>query len=650
MNILYNLPSPDKLVTRDVHASSKIYDRNGLLLYSLYKDENRTLISSEEIPQHVKLATLAAEDSEFYSHKGFSIKGMSRALYKIITEGKITGGSTITQQLIKNTLLTPEQTVVRKIKELALAILVEQKYTKDQILTMYLNEVNYGGTAYGIKEAARSYFDKSLSDLSIAEAALLAGLTKSPTQLSPFGTYPQRSIDRKNEIVELMYENGFITNSQKEDAQTEKIKFAENSETIRAPHFVMFVKEKLANKYSEDLINNVGLSIYTTLDYKLQTIVQSIITKELDSLRHLNVNNAGAIVLDAKTGDILAMAGSKDYFDESVDGNVNVTIRPRQPGSSIKPINYSYALLSGLTAASIVDDSPTTFKIDPSQPDYKPVNYDGKYRGKITLRSALAESRNIPAVKILDSYGVDKMIELGRLMGITTWEEKNRFGLSLTLGGGEVTLYDLAQVYQVFANYGTKISLNSITQIDNIDSETIYRRDCNKGIRCPKDQILPDEVAFLITDILSDNEARAPAFGRYSSLVVTNHPEVAVKTGTSNDLRDNLTVGYNQDYVVAVWVGNNNNEPMSRIASGITGASPIWNKIMTHLLAEKESIAWQVPNNIAKHSTCGLQKDEWFIKGTEPQPCIAIVEEREPNSERSFIPPGQLKKLENQRN
>lgn len=645
VSLFYDLPSPGELADRDLVASTKIYDRNGELLYSVYEDENRSIVSSSDIPQHVKLATLAAEDADFYAHKGFSIRGMSRALIKIIKERKVTGGSTITQQLIKNTLLTPEQTVSRKIREMALAILAEQMYTKDEILTMYLNEVNYGGTAYGVKEAAKTYFDKELDQLTIAEAAMLAGLIKSPTTLSPFGSNPELTIQRRNEVLDLMHENGFITETQRQKSAFEKPIYAQSKDIIKSPHFVMYVRSLLAQRYGEHVLANAGLSVTTTLDYTLQKNVESIIAKEIDSLERLHVTNAAAIVLDAHTGEILAMVGSKDYFDDTNDGNVNVVMRARQPGSSIKPINYAYALSHGMNAATIIDDVPTSFFIDDSQPLYKPVNYDGKYRGKITLRSALAESRNIPAVKVLNSYGVHNMIELGKRMGITTWNDTNRFGLSLTLGGGEVTLFDLAQAYQVFANQGEKVTSTAIKTVSNIKGKTLFEADCEQNIGCGREKILDESVAFLITDILSDNKARTPAFGSHSALVVSNHPEVAVKTGTSNDLRDNLTVGYNQDYVVAVWVGNNDNSPMSRIASGITGASPIWNKIMTNLIGDSESMAWNIPSDVAKQTVCGSNTQEWFITGTA-SPCIATVENT--TVDKNNLPPGQLKKIEKQ--
>lgn len=628
LKILYELPAPEELAQRQIDVSSKIYDRNGILLYSLYKDKNRSLIKTDEIPQQVKLATLAAEDSEFYNHQGYSIKGMARALWIFIRTGKVTGGSTITQQLVKNALLSNEKTLVRKVKEFILSLGVEHKYTKDQILTMYLNEVSYGGVVYGIKEAARYYFDKDLNQLTIAEAALLAGLTKSPSELSPFGNEPGLAKNRALEVIDLMQKDGFITEEQAKRAEQEKLPYTQNKVDIKAPHFVMFVRDQLEKSGWENL-ETQGLSIYTSLDMNVQALVEQVIQNEISNLQRLHVTNAAGMVINSKTGEILAMVGSTNYFDKANDGNVNVALRPRQPGSSIKPINYAYALEHGYTPATIIDDSLASFKVE-GQPAYTPKDYDGKFRGPITLRSALAESRNIPAVKVLNSYGVNKMIDLGEEMGITTWGDRKRFGLSLTLGGGDVKLYDLAQAYQILSNYGRRDDLISIEKIVNKDGKVIFENKC-PTMNCSRSVIDP-RVAFQLTNILSDNKARTPAFGTNSTLVIKNHPEVAVKTGTSNDLRDNLTLGYNQDYLVATWVGNNDNSPMSRVASGVTGASSIWNKVMTSLLEDKKSLAWSVPDGLVKSSICSSKGkiEDWFLEGSVPsQSCYAQKEDNQ---------------------
>lgn len=619
--ILKDLPSPKELITRQQEVSTKIYDRNGILLYTIYKDKNRTLVSLDQVPNHVRLATLAAEDAEFYTHPGFSIKGMLRALNKNVREGKLQGGSTITQQLVKNALLSSEKTYIRKLREIILSVGVEMNFSKDEILQMYLNEVSYGGTAYGIQEASNHYFGKNVNQLNLSEAALLAGLPQSPTKYSPFGANPETSFSKQREVLHLMRVNKFITSDEEDEAITKPISFAPNKTTILAPHFVMFVKNQLAKEYGEEMVEKGGLSVITTLDFQIQTLAEKVVSKEINTLQRLNVRNGAVIVLNPKTGEILAMVGSKDYFDTKNDGNVNVTTRARQPGSSIKVVNYAYALSNGFTLSSIIDDSPITFNVPGTTP-YTPRNYDGIFKGKITLRSALAQSRNVPAIKVLASYGVEKMVDLGRSMGITTWNDPSRFGLSLTLGAGEVKLLDLAQVYATIANGGIRPKIKSISKITNYKNTILYP-DSNRFNQEKPKQIIDPRVAYLLIDVLRDNLARSPAFGSNSTLSLLNHPEVAVKTGTSNNLRDNLTVGFNQNYLVAVWVGNNDNSPMSRVASGITGASPIWNKIMGALLANTKSVDWLVPTGLIKQECFG--KNEWYLK-EKIQTCPKIIE------------------------
>jgi len=644
--IIKDLPSPNDLVERKQQVSTKIFDRNGVLLYNIYKDENRSIVSLKDIPLHVQLATLAIEDAEFYSHIGFSVRGITRAFFKNAANGSLSGGSTITQQLVKNALLSPEKTITRKIKELVLAVAVEIKFSKEEILEMYLNEVSYGGTAYGIQEASRVYFDKDVNQIDLAEATLLAGLPKSPTNYSPFGPNPSSAIERQKEVLRLMEVNKYISPELAQKTQDQPLKFAENKTEIKAPHFVMYVRQILEDTYGKELVEKGGLEVTTTLDYNIQSLAESVVTTEIDKLAGLNVSNGAVIVLSPKTGEILAMVGSTNYFDVESDGNVNVTTSLRQPGSSIKVVNYANALDSGYTAATPIDDTPISYRV-PGQPIYTPRNYDGKYRGRITLRSALAESRNIPAVKILANFGVSKMLELGEKMGITTWQDPSQYGLSLTLGGGEVKLIDLAQVYATLANYGKKSDLAAIHIISNSNG-TLKTFECeeakvafmNQFIEaqaqeqvpaskdCAGEQVLDERVAFVLTDVLRDNLSRSPAFGSFSQLVIPGHSEVAVKTGTSNNLRDNLTVGYTQDYVVAVWVGNNDNSPMSRVASGVTGASVIFNKIMTGLLADKENHDWEVPEGLVQLPICTLTgtlacngcptKMEWFKKEDAP--------------------------------
>jgi 1A family penicillin-binding protein len=660
--ILKDLPSPGQLTKRKVDVSTKIYDRNGILLYKIYKDHNRTPVKLEDIPKHVQLATLAIEDAEFYYHTGFSVRGMMRAALDNLRKKRLSGGSTITQQLVKNTLLTPEKTIRRKLREITLAVLVEIKYSKDEILQMYLNEVSYGGTAYGIQEAARVYFGKDVDRLTLGEAALLAGLPKSPTEYSPFGLNPELALARQKEVLKLMRINGYINQDQYKTAMEERIRFVRNKTDIKAPHFVMFVRESLEEKYGKQVVQTGGLKVITTLDYKIQKLAEEAVKSEVENLKNLNVTNGANVVLNPKTGEILAMVGSKDYFDTQNDGNVNVVTRLRQPGSSIKIVNYAYALENSYTPATILKDTPVRY-VSRGQPPYSPKNYDGKYVGFLSLREAFAQSRNVPAVKVLASYGVENMVKMGQEMGIASWSDPGNYGLSLTLGGGDVKLLDLARVYSTVANYGTRVPLKSVISIENYKGKILENNECifteevddnykiaqnskraldnffdtfskdvlassHTNASCASKQVLDPRVAFMLTDILKDNNARSPAFGHNSLLNIPNHKEVAVKTGTSNDLRDNLAVGYNQDYVVGVWVGNNDNSPMSRVASGITGATPIFNKIMTALLSKKENHDWVIPEGLKRVRVCKLtgtlscsgcpMRFEWFLEENTP--------------------------------
>lgn len=629
--IFEDLPSARLLAFYEPTTSSKIYDRNGNLLYKIYKDENRTPIKLEDLPKEVVLSTLAIEDSEFYRHHGFSLRGIARAAIKDIKENKMEGGSTITQQLVKNILLSSEKSIIRKIREIVLAVQAESIYSKNEILEMYLNEVPYGGTAYGIQEASQRYFGKDAKYLSLAEAAILAGLPKSPSKYSPQGEGSDSIFVRQKEVLTQMLENSFINQDEYINALKEELTFKKPQTDITAPHFVMFTKDYLEEKFGKEILETGGLKITTTLDMNIQKMVEEVVDAELKKLTGYRVGNAAVIVVEPKSGNILAMAGSKDFFDESSQGQVNVLTTLQQPGSSIKVINYAYALSHGYQANTIIDDSPVTYQIKGSPP-YSPKNYDGKYRGKITLRSAFAESRNIPAVRVLESYGVDKMIDLGQRMGITTWNDPKDYGLSITLGGGDIKLYDLAQAYSVIANYGRKVNLSPVQDISDSHGKVLLDNKNAGG-----EQIIDQRTAFILTDILKDNSARTPAFGRNSQLNITGHSEVAVKTGTSNNLRDNLAIGYNQDYLVAVWVGNNDNSPMAKIASGITGATPIFNKIMTELLKDRESTPWEIPNGVKKATLCYTSKkpdsdevvvkryEEWFLEENIPKNVCSSV-------------------------
>jgi len=606
-----SLPNPAYLSLRDIAATTKIYDRNGNLLYEVYAEENRTPIRLANIPEIVKQATIAIEDKEFLNHRGFSIRGIVRAIVHNLQSSSLEGGSTITQQLIRSALLTPEKTLLRKVREIILSVRTEQIYSKDQILEMYLNQVPYGGTAWGIEAAAQTYFGKSTSNLSLAEAAVLAGLPAAPSRFSPFGTHPELAKIRQQEVLGRMLEDGYISQKQMEEAKNQPLSFKRPSVPINAPHFVMYTKDLLEQLYGSRVVEKGGLKVITSLDLTMQEMAQKIISDQVENLRPLQVGNGAALITNPKTGEILAMVGSTDYFDKQKQGNVNVTLSQRQPGSSIKAVTYTTALISGLTAATILDDSPITYYVA-GQPPYSPVNYDGRFHGRIPLRVAFASSYNVPAVKTLAKIGIETMIDQGKLMGITSWEDKNRFGLSLTLGGGEVTMLDMAEVYGVLAAGGVRHNLNPFTNITNIRGETL-----SLPVFKSKTQAVPPGIAFIISSILSDNIARTPAFGANSALAIPGKT-VAVKTGTSDNKRDNWTIGYTPDYVVVVWVGNNDNTPMHPyLTSGVTGAAPIWHEIMENLLKNKEDKPFLPPVDVVSMPCYG--RTEYFIQGTEPK-------------------------------
>jgi len=621
--VFKDLPSPTKLLNRQQSLSTKIYDRNGALLYKIYRGKNRTPILLKNLPDFVIQATIAIEDKDFYHHNGLSLRGIIRAIYQNLIFGKKTGGSTITQQLVKNALLSSEKTWRRKIKEAVLALLVEKKYSKDQILEMYFNEVGYGGSTYGIEEASQTYFGKSASELNLAEASLLARLPASPTQFSPFGHIPKLAKEQQLTVLNRMQEDGYLTEIQKEEAYQQKLNFAPQETEIFAPHFVMYVKELLVQKYGEKMVEEGGLEVQTSLDLNIQESAQKIVNEEIKKLGNLHITNGAALVTNPKTGEILAMVGSKDYFAKDIDGNVNVTTSLRQPGSSIKPVNYSIALENGFTPATLIDDSPIVYKV-PGQPPYSPINYDRRFHGEVPLRITLGSSYNVPAVKVLAAFGVKKMIVRGTEMGITSWTDPSRYGLSLTLGGGEVKMTDMAVTYGVLANLGIRVNLNPILEVKNSTGKILEKNP--QGKETP---VLNPGTAFLLTNILADNNARTPAFGPNSQLFIPDRP-VAVKTGTTQNMRDNWTIGYTPSRLTAVWVGNNDNTPMSYVASGVTGASPIWRKIMDSLLNKKPKEEFPRPEEIIEVEICQASgtlpcqgcpsiKKEFFIKGTEPK-------------------------------
>jgi len=624
----FNLPSPDKIVRRE-GFSTKILDRNGEILYDIYLDQRRTAISFAEIPVYLRQATVAIEDKNFYKHQGFDPMGMLRGVSRIFTRGYAQGGSTLTQQLVKNVLLSPERTIFRKIKEFILAIQIERKYSKDEILQMYLNEAPYGGTAWGVESAAEVYFGKKVSDLNLIESAILAGLPQRPSAYSPYSSTPKAYIGRTQEVLRRMREDGYITKDQEETAkkEIENIIFQEKGASFKAPHFVQYVEKVLSERYPEAVVEQGGLKVTTTLDLKLQEKAETIVKEEISKVEKQHITNGATVAINPETGEILAMVGSKDFNAPDYDGQFNTAVSAlRQPGSAFKPFTYVTALKKGYTASTLIMDVPTTFPGGIGQPDYIPVNYDGKFKGPIQFRFALGNSINIAAVKMLARVGIKDTLETAYDLGINTLEPNtetlNRVGLSLTLGGGEVRLLELTSAYAAFMNGGYRVDPVSILKVEDANGKILEENKPKKGKR-----VLSEQEAFIIADILADNNARKDIFGSNSLLNIPGRT-VAVKTGTTNDKRDNWTVGGNSVGLVGVWVGNNDFTPMLQVASGVSGASPIWRKVLLELLKDKPDIKFIAPSGILTASVDAVSgyrvhdgfssRSEYFIKGTEP--------------------------------
>ncbi len=598
------LPDFKSFTERKIANSTKIYDRTGeILLYDVHKDFRRTVIPYEDMGSNIKNAVVAIEDSEFYNHNGIRIKSIIRALSAHILNKSVKGGgSTITQQLIKNTLLTREVSVSRKVKEWILAIKLEKVMSKEEILALYLNESPYGGTIYGIQEASKNFFNKNPRDLTLAESAYLAAIPNSPTYYSPYKSHKDKLDERKNLVLSRMRELNFITEKEYQDARAEVVVFLPEQPThIAAPHFVFFVKSYLEKKYGADALDIGGLKITTTLDYELQKKSEEIISIQAKENEKLyNGKNAASVVIDPTTGQILSMVGSRDYFDREIDGNFNVATALRQPGSSFKPFVYALAFNKGFTAETVLIDAKTEFssscdgngnpKPGRNKKDcYMPDNFDNANRGPLSLRSALAESINVVAVKLLYLVGVNDSIELAHQMGITSLNEGDRYGLSLVIGGGEVTLLDITSAYGVFATEGIRHPYKSILKIEDRDGK-ILEEFTDEAI-----EVLPQNTARMISSILSDNTARIPTFGANSSLVVPGVTS-AVKTGTTNSNRDAWTVGYTPNVAVGVWVGNNDNKEMKK--GGVALAGPIWNKIMVEAVKNKPKVGFNSPDQL----------------------------------------------------
>jgi len=601
-----NIPSVASLKDRKVIQSTKLYDRTGtVLLYEIYGEEKRTVIPFSDIPRQVKNATIAIEDSGFYSHHGVSPTGILRGfLNPLLNRGEhIQGGSTITQQLVKNTLLTSERTLGRKIKEAILAIKLETAYSKDEILNMYLNQIPYGSNAYGVEAAAETFFGRHASDLTLAESAYLAALPKATYYYSPYGNHRDELEQRKNIVLSRMRELGFIDDGEMASAKSEVVQFLPQEEHgIRAPHFVMYVIDQLNNEFGEEFLRQNGLTVITSLDMQLQTSAEETIKSYAPSIeKNYNAHNAGLVAIDPQTGQVLAMVGSRNYFDTAHDGNFNVAIARRQPGSAFKPIVYATAFKKGYTPETVLFDAETEFAV-PGAQSYKPQNYDALFRGPISLREALAQSINIPSVKLLYLAGIKDAIHTAQDLGITTLTDPARYGLTLVLGGGEVRLLDLVSAYSVFANDGVRNEVSTLLRVEAGDGSVI-----KEYTPAPK-EVLNQNVARTISNILSDNVARAPAFGATSALYFPDHA-VAVKTGTTNDYRDAWVVGYTPTLAAGVWAGNNDNSPMQKKVAGFIVA-PIWHDFMAHALAlvpPKDFIP-PTPSNATKPILRGIWK------------------------------------------
>lgn len=604
------LPDPNAWQDRKVIQSTKIYDRTDEnLLYEIHGEEKRTIISFDNIPQIIKDATIVAEDAAFYQHSGINIRGISRAIINDIKGGNLMeGGSSITQQLIKNAYLTPEKTFGRKIKELILAIALERRYSKDEILGFYLNQIPYGSNSYGIEAATQTYFNKRAAELTLAEAVYLAAIPRASSYYSPYGNHTEELKVRAKHILDRMHESKLISDNNYNEASKTTVNFISQKTDIIAPHFVMFIRDYLNEKYGEDFVEKGGLRVTTTLDLKLQEIGESVVESGAKRNEFYNTKNVALVALDPKTGQILSMIGSKNYWGDpepancepgkncQFEPNINLAIRLRQPGSSFKPIVYATAINNGFTPDTIIWDIPTEFNplcswdgIAESgvsqQSCYKPKNYDDNFRGPVTLKQALANSLNVPSVKILYLAGINNALNMAENLGITSLKDRSRYGLSLALGAAEVKLLEMVSAYSVFDQDGIKREITGILRVEDGNGRVLEEYQ-DAGQR-----VLNERVAREITDILSDNNARAQIFGLRSSLSLGNRP-AAAKTGTTQDPndatkgRDAWIIGYTPSLVSGVWAGNNDNTPIEKGGAGGAVSGPIWNEFMTRALKD----------------------------------------------------------------
>ncbi|MDP2593034.1 MAG: penicillin-binding protein [bacterium] len=612
------IPDLESFDQRKVSESTKIYDRTGeILLYDVHENVKRKIVPFEEISRNIKNATVAIEDDQFWQHKGVKPLSFLRAVWINLKEGGFSqGGSTITQQVVKNSLLTKEKTIARKLKEWVLSVKLEKVLSKEEILAFYLNEVPYGGSIYGIEEASKQFFDKTAADLTIAESAYLAVLPNAPTFFSPYGNNRDRLEERKNLILFRMLQNGFISQEDYEKAKEEKVEFQPQPDFgIKAPHFVIYVKQYLEEKYGRDAVESGGLKVITTLDYALQEKGEEMVKEfTLNNQKEFDAENAALVAIDPKTGQILTMIGSRDYFDEEIDGNFNVSLARRQPGSAFKPFAYATAINKGYTAETVVFDLQTQFStacapnfFEITDVCYSPQNYDSIFRGPVSFRNALAQSINIPAIKVLYLAGLQDTLETARDMGITTLGNAGLYGLTLVLGGGEVRLLDIVGAYSVFANDGVREAHTPILRVEDKTGAVLesYKKEDRR--------VLPSETARWISDILSDNVARTPLFGA-NSLLRFDGRDVAVKTGTTNDYRDAWIIGYSPNIAVGAWAGNNDNRPMKQVAG--LKVSPLWRQFIDEALKKLPVENFPDPEPIKEEGLKPVLKGVW--RGSTP--------------------------------
>ncbi|TSD02031.1 MAG: 1A family penicillin-binding protein [Parcubacteria group bacterium Athens0714_25] len=609
-----DLPDPGKINKRVVAESTKIYDRTGEhLLYDVHGEEKRTLIPFSEMPDSIKYAAISLEDQDFYTHYGIKLSSIVRsALMDVLNRGKAQGGSTITQQFVKNSILTTEKTYTRKIKEVILSLEIEQKFSKDEILGMYLNEIPYGSNAYGVESAAQTFFGKSAGELSLDEAAMLAALPNAPTYYSPYGSHIEALKARQELALDRMASIGYISKEQADEAKKSDVfaKLTPNRENISAPHFVMYIKDYLESKYGDQSLEQDGLKVFTTLDWDKQQIAEKAVAEGAQkNMQKYNASNAALVAIDPKTGQILAMVGSKDYFDTSIDGQVNVAIRDRQPGSSFKPYVYLTAFSKGYFPETMLYDVETNFDTGTDK-EYVPQNYDGKFRGPLKMEEALGMSLNIPAVKTLYLVGVKEATAMAKNLGITGLNYPDRYGLSLVLGGGEVKLLDHTAAFSTLANGGVRKSKTAILRIENKEGKILEEYKESEGER-----VVEEKYIAMLDYVISNNKFRAPVFGENNLLRFDNR-QVAAKTGTTNEWRDGWTMGYTPSLAVGVWAGNNDNSPMAKAADGSYVAAPIWRSFMDQVLGNYnvEKFPEYNPEEALKDIKKGILKGEVEVK------------------------------------